>query len=888
MLMSERARLVLVALLVTLGVAVPIGAEATATGVRPDSPVGQRARCDLRDPNLSPHNEWGRCLTVTARLSHAPERGENATLSYEIRAAVPRPNAKVSVELPDTLTFVRLPADATLAGTRAGYGVGPAALATQRRDLAPDEVERFSTSVRAVDSGPVEIVVRVTAARPDGGTDAAADRVFLTVGGARETSRLGIDSPSVGTTVRAASTIAVASSAPYRPVPEAQRPHDKRGSANPLAAVCASGAWSYVDSAGVTRASENFAVQIWDVDSAGGDDLLTFGFTGGGGRFRLCYDNIDADEGGLVDPSVRFVASNSRWRIRNTAAANNTYGFAKPARQDQSADIDFGNQQPGDAGFMRIVQAFDAVSDFWGWIPSSCWDGNDTGAACRQIVVNWTSTSTDGTYYSLVNNDVHLAAADPDSRHTVIHEAAHAVMDDVYEDSYPPSPNCSPHFIASVSSPGCAWTEGFAEWVPASVLDDPFYRWPDGGELPLETPTWGTPFWDNGIAVEGRVAGAMIDIEDIANESFWDRWAEGGPPRPQWTTFLNGTAPTYYVHFAQDRASMGFNVDDTGAAGSVYQNTIDIGFEDPLGNYTELTRPAPTPHRYGYHTTSPFWSALAIRPSAGSDYDLELYDNPHQGTLLGQSSLLSDVPDYVMVDSNRRPLGDYHAEVPAAGSSGRYQVELAQGVDALLDGSQTVSMNAGDVITVRDTLLEAGVPTFFRVAPSNAGQDPELLLHAQTAGTTSPVQGRAWAVAAGSGAGPGRPEALSHTSPAREWEGLVLVNKAGSGTYTLYRDTTPPTGSALINGGAASTTARRVRLRLAAADDQTGANGVQISVDGRLDSEPMRAFSARRDITLPAGSGTKTVLVRYRNRAGMLSQTVRDTIRLRAGRTSPR
>ena len=53
-------------------------------------------------------------------------------------------------------------------------------------------------------------------------------------------------------------------------------------------------------------------------------------------------------------------------------------------------------------------------------------------------------------------------------------------MDDVYEDAYPDHPNCSPHNINVVSSPGCAWTEGFAKWVPASVLKDPYYRWPDG------------------------------------------------------------------------------------------------------------------------------------------------------------------------------------------------------------------------------------------------------------------------------------------------------------------------------------------------------------------------------------------------------------------------
>ena len=82
----------------------------------------------------------------------------------------------------------------------------------------------------------------------------------------------------------------------------------------------------------------------------------------------------------------------------------------------------------------------------------------------------------------------------------------------------------------------------------------------------------------------------MIDLEDIQNESVWDRWAEGGPPRPQWTTFLNGAVtPTYYVHFEYDRRLQGFDVGDRARA-SVFQNTINMGFYDPL---TDGDRAAP-------------------------------------------------------------------------------------------------------------------------------------------------------------------------------------------------------------------------------------------------------------------------------------------------------
>ena len=872
---------------VVVGPSVAAAEESGATAAAHTS--GLRG-CDLKNPNMSPLDEWGRCMTVTAELSDAPGKGETAMLSYEVNSTVPMRDAAISVALPKGMAFVGVPDGAALADVRTGRGTGPATVATVHRDLASDQAQRFTTPVRAVTGGPVEIVVRVTVPRPDGGTDAAEDRVFLTVGGSGASSKLGIETDTELTTTtappaadRGPDTSTRHRAVPQeRPLPPAQVPANKARGADhaSLAIVCSTGFWSYTDTKGVQRPSSNFGVEVWDADATGGADLLASSHTIPGGRYDLCYDNTDADEGGLVDPFVRFVAANSRWRVRNTPASNQTYAFATETVNDQAQNHDFGDKQPGDSSGMRILRAFDAVNQFWNWVPSSCWDANDAPSACRQIVINWTPTSTDGTYYSTVTKDIHLAAADPDSAHVVIHEATHSVMDDVYEDAYPAHPNCSPHNIDAVSSPGCAWTEGFAEWVPASVLKDPYYRWPDGGELPLETPTWGTPGWGIGIAVEGRVAGAMIDIEDLANEQIWDR-ANEGDHRNQWATFINGSAQTYYMHFEYDRVRMGYETSDSGSRASAYQNTLGISFYDPLGDRAELTRPTPTPHNYRYDTNRPAWSAVAVRPPAGSNYDLELYDSRSDVGLLDASRLGSNTLDYVMVDSRRRALGDYYAKVTATSGAGNYQVELAQGGQTITDGSEAIYM--GDEIAVRDTPLEPGVTTYFRVVPANASQDPELNLHTQLAGTTSPVQARWWASETGSSFGPGLPETLSYTSSISQWGGLVITNRAGSGEYTVYRDTTAPTGSVVINGGAASTTSRNVTLALTAADAQTGIQGVKISTDGSLDTEPVQPFSATRAITLPAGSGTKTVLVQCYNRAGMPSLEVSDTISLTTG-----
>lgn len=87
-------------------------------------------------------------------------------------------------------------------------------------------------------------------------------------------------------------------------------------------------------------------------------------------------------------------------------------------------------------------------------------------------------------------------------------------------------------------------------------------------------------------------------------------------------------------------------------------------------------------------------------------------------------------------------------------------------------------------------------------------------------------------------------------------------------------DGTPPTGSVVINAGATYTRTRAVTLKLAATD----ASGVADLCIG----EPCGAFvpyATSLATTLPLGAeGTRTVSVRFRDRAGNVANPVTDTI----------
>lgn len=85
---------------------------------------------------------------------------------------------------------------------------------------------------------------------------------------------------------------------------------------------------------------------------------------------------------------------------------------------------------------------------------------------------------------------------------------------------------------------------------------------------------------------------------------------------------------------------------------------------------------------------------------------------------------------------------------------------------------------------------------------------------------------------------------------------------------TISLDATPPENvSVTLNAGDAFATSATVTLTLQA----TGANEMQIAVDGVPDTEPFVAFAASAGATLVGADGPKTVAVRFRDAAGNTS-----------------
>ena len=111
---------------------------------------------------------------------------------------------------------------------------------------------------------------------------------------------------------------------------------------------------------------------------------------------------------------------------------------------------------------------------------------------------------------------------------------------------------------------------------------------------------------------------------------------------------------------------------------------------------------------------------------------------------------------------------------------------------------------------------------------------------------------------------------------AKNGAGSFSISSFSDG-ITIQTDTTPPTGTVLINNGDIYTISQTATLTLSASDNSGTVSQMQFSNDGVTYSTP-EAYATTKTWTLASGDGTKTTYAKYRDTAGNWSGTVTDTI----------
>ena len=202
---------------------------------------------------------------------------------------------------------------------------------------------------------------------------------------------------------------------------------------------------------------------------------------------------------------------------------NNSDGF------NESVPISLNSSHGAMHGAVQII---DGVTDTWNLLDSE-------DVTSPRVTIYWESGKNpsektqdpddDGSFYQ-PGGAIYLDGSPDHSRQRFVqlHEYGHFVMDRHF-DSYPRSGgNCNPHYIHNMSGAGCAWSEGWADFLPGMVDNRAVYNWYSGVHIDLEQGATINRFGtiidefvkedDAGMlvgqVVEGRVAAALWDIKD--------------------------------------------------------------------------------------------------------------------------------------------------------------------------------------------------------------------------------------------------------------------------------------------------------------------------------------------------------------------------------------
>ena len=97
-------------------------------------------------------------------------------------------------------------------------------------------------------------------------------------------------------------------------------------------------------------------------------------------------------------------------------------------------------------------------------------------------------------------------------------------------------------------------------------------------------------------------------------------------------------------------------------------------------------------------------------------------------------------------------------------------------------------------------------------------------------------------------------------------------------SHTFVVDTTSPTGSILINSGAAYTDSRSVSLELSASDSLSGVSRMMIANTSSFKGTSWEGYATSKSWTLTSGDGKKRAYVRFKDGAGNVSRIYSDEI----------
>ena len=317
------------------------------------------------------------------------------------------------------------------------------------------------------------------------------------------------------------------------------------------------GRLTFVDFDGAVRPLVNATVKVYDDDTFGDEHLVTT-ISDWSGNWSVSVNN---DDGWLQDGRdiyYKFETNNSRFRVQDCDGIDSTYRWKSSTHDNLSEGtvLDFGSETAGSDEDTLIV--FNMLN--------SAWNHATTVGARDPGFVDTCYPVDDGTHWDRFWEEIDFEEQFIDGPNVLHHEYAHAIMWYGYGDDNP-SPGGSHSFDDMNQDAGLSWSEGWANTFQHSVRPDGIYHWNEGSPgRSLENFSAANR---NGNRNEGRVAAALIDMLDAANDDNGgsqnrgrdDYGDDNTPNRVSLATMLNGTLwGSYHDDFEDYWASLSGNL----------------------------------------------------------------------------------------------------------------------------------------------------------------------------------------------------------------------------------------------------------------------------------------------------------------------------------------
>ncbi|MBE0417442.1 MAG: hypothetical protein IBX63_06740, partial [Coriobacteriia bacterium] len=330
-----------------------------------------------------------------------------------------------------------------------------------------------------------------------------------------------------------------------------------------------------------------------------------------------------------------------------------------------------------------------------------------------------------------------------------------------------------------------------------------------------------------------------------------------GSPTPTWSTddsakrLADGTGPLYAVSFATEARGVAVGTD-----GKVFR-TIDSGnvWTQSSAGSTDLLGAAMTTQNNGWVVGK---GGVAGRTTNGG----------------GAWSMQTIAAGIELRDVATRGGGSNTAV--AVGTSGRI-MRTTNGTDWSQAGEAsvptgTITLNSGDAATNSTNVTATHTVNW-------GGGGTGQMRHSVDGGTSWIGGGDGWVTYAATRsislpAGDGTKTVRVGFKAADDTESTALIED------TIVLDTTAPTGTIAINGGAAATNATDVTVDNAVDFAVSGVHATEamrFTVNGGTTWSTWEPYAASKALTLPAGDGTKTVTGEFKDAAGNVA-SLSDTI----------